>query len=124
MEWTYIDTRSRYRRDLGYEMDEWSWTYIDTANRMIQLKEHKGNGTFQVPLPRSFDLKKLSCAIQTINLLDILVVCEFSDIFPDKLPGLPPDRIVEFTTELVPRVAPISRRPYTMTPNKLAELKV
>ena len=36
---------------------------IDTANRTIKLREPKGDGTFLVPLPRSFDLHNLSCAI-------------------------------------------------------------
>jgi hypothetical protein len=52
------------------------------------------------------------------------VVCEFLDVFPDELPGLPPDRDVEFAIELVPGTAPISRRPYKMPPNELAELKI
>jgi len=54
---------------------------------------------------------------------DIPVVCEFLDIFPDDLPGLPSDRDVEFKIELLPRTSPISRRPYRMPPNELAELK-
>jgi len=54
---------------------------------------------------------------------DIPVMCEFPDVFPDELPGLPPDRDVEFKIELLPGTAPISRRPYRMPPNELAELK-
>jgi hypothetical protein len=52
------------------------------------------------------------------------VACEFSDVFPEDLSGMPPDRDVEFTIELQPGTAPISRRPYKMTPKELAELKV
>ena len=77
-----------------------------------------------MPLPQNFDLWNLSCAIQTTTLCDILVVCEFLDVFPDELPGLPPDRDVEFKIELVPGTIPISRRPYRMPPNELAELKI
>ena len=66
----------------------------------------------------------MSCAIQATTLCDILVVCEFPNVFPDKLPGLPPDRDVEFKIELVPSTAPISRRPYRMPPNELAKLKI
>jgi hypothetical protein len=57
------------------------------------------------------------------DLTSILVVCEFSDVFPNDLPGLPPDREVEFTIELEPGTAPISRRPYCMAPKELAEMK-
>ena len=53
----------------------------------------------------------MSCAIQLTTLYDILVVCEFPDVFLDELPGLPLDRDVEFKIELVPGIAPISRRP-------------
>src|SRR6185437_2405181 len=54
---------------------------------------------------------------------DIPVVCEYPDVFPDELPGMPPDRAVEFAIELQPGMAPISRRSYQMPPNELAELK-
>ena len=43
--------------------------------------------------------------------------------FPEELPGLPPDREVEFAIELIPGTAPISRRTYQMPPNELAQLK-
>ena len=52
------------------------------------------------------------------------MVCEFLDVFPDELLGLPPDRDMEFKIELVPGTAPISRRPYRLPPNELAELKI
>jgi len=51
------------------------------------------------------------------------VVCEFPDVFPEELQGLPPDTEVEFARELIPGTTPISRRPYQMPPNELAELK-
>jgi hypothetical protein len=58
------------------------------------------------------------------NLEDIPVACEFPDVFLEDLPGMPPDRDVEFTIELQSGIAPISRRPYKMTPKELTELKV
>ena len=54
---------------------------------------------------------------------DIPVVCEFPDVFPEDLPGLPPDRETEFTIEVIPGVAPISIPPYRMAPLELQELK-
>ena len=56
-------------------------------------------------------------------LTPIPMVCEFPDVFPKDLPGLPPDREVEFSIELEPGTAPISRRPYHMAPRELAEMK-
>jgi len=54
---------------------------------------------------------------------EIPVVCEFPDVFPEDMLGLPPDRDIEFKIDLIPGTAPISRRPYRMPPNELAELK-
>ncbi|CAN6441290.1 unnamed protein product [Victoria cruziana] len=53
----------------------------------------------------------------------IPVVREYMDIFPDELPGLPPEREIELTIELMPGVQPISKAPYCMAPTELIELK-
>ena len=55
---------------------------------------------------------------------DIPVVNEFLDVFLEELPGLPPDREIEFSIELIPGTAPISQTPYRMAPKELKELKV
>jgi hypothetical protein len=51
------------------------------------------------------------------------VVKEFLDVFPDELLGMPPDREIEFIIELLPRTAPIAKRPYRMGVDELEELK-
>jgi hypothetical protein len=51
------------------------------------------------------------------------VVKNFPDVFPEELPGMPPDREVEFVIDLLPRIAPISKRPYRMSIEELKELK-
>jgi hypothetical protein len=53
----------------------------------------------------------------------IPVVCEFPDVFPEELPGMPPDRELEFAIEIVPGIAPIYKKYYRMPGPKLAELK-
>ncbi|KAG8496933.1 hypothetical protein CXB51_008103 [Gossypium anomalum] len=53
----------------------------------------------------------------------VLVVCEFPDVVPEELPGLPPVREVEFGIELVPGTTPISIASYRMAPTELRELK-
>ncbi|XP_024025041.1 uncharacterized protein LOC112092646 [Morus notabilis] len=53
----------------------------------------------------------------------IPVVDEFADIFPDELPGLPPDREIEFYIDLIPGTAPISIPPYRMALAEMKELR-
>ena len=52
------------------------------------------------------------------------MVCEYEDVFPDELPGLPPHKDVDFVIELHPSTSPISTTPHRMAPIKLQELKV
>ena len=65
----------------------------------------------------------------TVNQLDDHVkkedpvVDEFPDVFSDDLPGMPPNRDIEFIIELLPGTAPIAKRPYRMGVNELEELK-
>ena len=57
------------------------------------------------------------------TLEDIRIVNEYPDVFPDELPGMPPERDIEFIIELLPRTAPIAKRPYRIGVNELAKLK-
>ena len=52
------------------------------------------------------------------------VVCEYEDVFPDELPGLPLQRVVDFGIELHPGTLPISMTPHKMASVKLQELRV
>ena len=65
-------------------------------------------------------------SLQTIgpSLEDIPIVKKFTDVFPDDLPGLPPNAEIKFTIDLIPRTIPISKPPYRMAPLVLRELKV
>ena len=47
------------------------------------------------------------------------VVCEYVDVFPDELLGLPPQRVVDFGIELHPGTTPISMTSYRMAPVEL-----
>jgi hypothetical protein len=50
-------------------------------------------------------------------------VSEFPDVFPEELPGIPPERKVEFAIELISGTAPISKRAYRVSGPELVELK-
>ena len=62
-------------------------------------------------------------AIVIPELETIPVVCEFPDVFPEELPGMPPDRDIVFVIDLLPGTAPIYKRPYRMSSDELVELK-
>jgi hypothetical protein len=79
---------------------------------------------FLVQLPRDIAIHNTTNATLAMAIEDIPVVCEFLDVFPNDLPRLPLDREVEFKIEIIPSMTPISRRPYRMPPNELAELKI
>jgi hypothetical protein len=52
------------------------------------------------------------------------VVYEFLDVFPEDLPGMSPERSIEFKIKLQPGIAPITKASYKMSPFELVELKV
>ncbi|XP_022856836.1 uncharacterized protein LOC111377914 [Olea europaea var. sylvestris] len=58
------------------------------------------------------------------NLSDVPVAQEFPEVFPDNLPGVPPDREIEFVIDLIPGTSPNSKAPYRMAPTELKELKL
>ncbi|XP_052736657.1 uncharacterized protein LOC128197864 [Vigna angularis] len=66
------------------------------------------------------NLNSLSLGNQSV---DLLVVNEFMDVFPEEVPSLPPQREVEFSIDLVSGAGPVSIAPYRMAPAELAELK-
>jgi hypothetical protein len=96
---------------------------LDIASRVIEIDSpYDGATTLYLPQQEYFH----SCIYATIDikLEDITIVCEYPDVFPDDMPGMPPDRDIEFIIELQLGTAPISKRPYRMPPNELAELKI
>jgi hypothetical protein len=72
-------------------------------------------------------------AIQVTNLAikgdkpkleDFVVLCDFKDMFVDEIPELPPRREIDFSIDLLPGSAPISKAPYRMSLPELTELKI
>ena len=63
------------------------------------------------------------CHMEAVPLEEVPVVCEYLDVFPDELPGMPPEHDVEFIIDLIPGTAPIAKRPYRMLADELVELK-
>jgi hypothetical protein len=95
---------------------------LDISSRTVEIDSPEHEPTI-LYLPQQECLNSCTYAATGIKLKDITIVCEYPDVFPDDLPGMPPDREIEFIIELQPGTAPISKRPYRMPPNELAELK-
>ncbi|XP_074318220.1 uncharacterized protein LOC141655015 [Silene latifolia] len=67
------------------------------------------------------------CSIRDVTMEvkidDIPIVREYTDVFPEDLPGVPPERDIEFNIDLLPGAGPISKAPYRMAPAEMQELK-
>jgi hypothetical protein len=96
---------------------------LDISSRVIEIDSpYNGATTLYLPQQECF----YSCVYTTtdIKLEDIPIVYEYPDVFPDDLPRMPPNQDIEFIITLQPGTAPISKRPYRMPPNELAEIKI
>ncbi|GKE48015.1 putative reverse transcriptase domain-containing protein [Tanacetum coccineum] len=56
------------------------------------------------------------------RLEDVPIICDFSEVFLEDLPGIPPTRQVGFQINLVPGFAPVARAPYRLAPSEMKEL--
>jgi hypothetical protein len=57
------------------------------------------------------------------NIEDYAVLKEFEDVFRE-IPGFPPKRDIDFSINLVPGAAPVSKTPYRMSTPELKELQM
>jgi hypothetical protein len=100
---------------------------INCAKKAVRLTPSSGKELKYVA--ENLVTDKAASNKMVLNLLDaastrdIRTVSEFLDVFPEKLPGMPPDREIEFVIKLVPGTTPIFKRPYRMAANQLAKLK-
>ncbi|WVZ93134.1 LOW QUALITY PROTEIN: hypothetical protein U9M48_039140, partial [Paspalum notatum var. saurae] len=97
---------------------------LDIGGRTIQLRSRVSGKVIRVHMPDMKHMVATVNATEVDEIRKIPVVCDFPDVFPEELPGLPPDRDVEFRIDLVPGTAPVSKRPYRMAPDELKELKI
>jgi hypothetical protein len=96
--------------------------HIDCARKAISITSSEGIPVEHIatmPSRKAYYNK----AIFGPTLDQVPVVSEYPDVFPEELPGMPPDRDIEFIFELIPGTAPIAQRPYRMNPQELEELK-
>jgi hypothetical protein len=96
---------------------------LDIAGWLVHL-ESPVYGKVILHLPVVSRIKASLHHVVELNLKDIYVIREFSDVFPEDLPGKPHERAVEFKIELQPSTAPIAKAPYKMSRVEIKELKI
>ncbi|GJT59469.1 hypothetical protein Tco_1003002 [Tanacetum coccineum] len=60
--------------------------------------------------------------LRTERTLEVPIVQDFPEVFPEDLPGIPPTRQVEISNRLIPGAAPVARAPYRLAPSEMKEL--
>jgi hypothetical protein len=96
---------------------------IQCGRGTVELTSPKGE-RFQVQIAVTTSSKRAMFFIAEEFVGDnIRVVRDFLDVFLEELPGMPPEREVEFVIDLLPGTAPISKCPYRMFVEELKELK-
>jgi hypothetical protein len=100
---------------------------IDCAKKAVRLTPSSGIELEYVA--KNLVTDKAASNRMALNQLDATstrdtrTISEFSDVFPEELPGMLLDCEIEFVIELVTGTAPIFKRPYRRAANQLAELK-
>jgi hypothetical protein len=115
--------------DIIFGMD-WLSKYkvlINCAKKSVKMTTPEGKEMEFIAEPVVTTKGVANCAkVNQLNASqgsDVPVVNEFPDVFPKELPGMPPDRDIEFVIELKPGTTPIYKTPYRMATPELAELK-
>ena len=98
---------------LGIDWMKQNWAVIQCQEKVVIVTALNGDRI-------SVDVVIQAQPTATVNQLEDRgnkedpVVDEFLDVFPDDLPGMPPDHDIEFIIELLPGTTPIAKRPYRM----------
>ena len=94
---------------------------IDCASKSIIFTTLEGKRIKYVSrhAPRRTQVNSLSGVVQE----EVPVVKDYPDVFLEELPGMPPDRDIEFLIELLPGTGPISKRRYWMPANDMEVIK-
>eukprot|EP00253_Pinus_taeda_P019879 PITA_19879 len=132
---------------IGMDWLEKHWSLVDCKTKIIYYRDQQGNNKEMQGIKQPVQVRPITAnqlvkcvrkgcqvyAIQvgyanskdkTASLNNIPVIQEFADVFPEEIPGLSPRRNIDFTIELVPGAAPVSRAPYRMSVPELTELKM
>jgi hypothetical protein len=95
---------------------------LDIFARLVHLDSPiYAKVSLQLPLVARLQASVYAAIAKSLD--EIHVVHEYRDVFPNDLPGMPPDRAIKFKIELQPGTAPVYKRPYPMAQNEMEDLK-
>eukprot|EP00253_Pinus_taeda_P007451 PITA_07451 len=132
---------------IGMDWLERRWSVINCKTKTVSYRDELGVGKEIQGIQKPVQIRPITasqlvkcirnkCQIYAVQVgfaysvdkvatvKDIPVVQDFADVFPEEIPGLPPKRDLDFTIELIPGAAPVSRAPYRMSVPELTELKM
>lgn len=114
---------------------------IDCEQQLVRVRTHSGvglviqgerpqRGSVLCSIVRARRYLQQGCASYVAYVMDtrdkgmttvddVPVMREYSDVFPEGLPGIPPERQVEFRIDLVLGAAPIAKEPYRLAPPEI-----
>ena len=95
--------------------------HIGCADKVVHLTNSDGVQVICHTKGSRPDPMVFSMEAKTLELVP--VVDEYPDVFLEELPGMSPDRDIEFVIDLILGTSPIAKRPYRMAASELAELK-
>jgi hypothetical protein len=109
---------------LGMDWLEENGAQFDCKEKTVSLRNPGGGRVvYQGDQHAHIEVQLQINTLKEAKLEDILVVNEFQDVFPQELPGMPPNKEIELTIDLILGTAPIAQAPYKMGPKELVELK-
>eukprot|EP00253_Pinus_taeda_P002643 PITA_02643 len=132
---------------IGMDWLEKHWSLVDCKTKIIYFRDHHGTRKEMQGIKRPVQIRPITanqlvkcirkgCQVYAIQvgyadskdkttiLNNFPVIQDLTDVFPKEIPGLPPRRNIDFTIELVPGAALVSRAPYRMSVPDLTELKM
>ena len=93
---------------------------IDCEEKTVSIRSpDKGRIVYQGDKYTHIEVELQLNSLKESKLEEIPIVKEFQDVFPKELPGMPPDREIEFTIDLIPGTSPIAQAPYKLGPKEL-----
>jgi hypothetical protein len=96
---------------------------LDISRRLVHL-DSPVYGKVILHLPAISRIKASLHHVVELNLEDIHVIRKYLDAFPDELPGMLPERAIEFKIELQPDTAPVAKALYKMLHVEMKELNI